>query len=101
MELIANHTYEAKRPKAVGLAHPLADDRMIVWVGELEVQYDSPSVRLGRRLPKVSKEAFLRWAKRDITDEMPKGEWRAFKSVRPNTPNVPSASGVDDEAASG
>lgn len=84
MELIVNHTYEAKRPKTVGLIDPLVDDRMIVWIGMLEVQYDSPSVRFGQRLPKVSKEAFLRWAKRDITDEMPKGEWRAVNSMRPN-----------------
>lgn len=79
MELVVGHTYEAKRPKAIGLVEPLIDDRMIVWMGLTEVQYDSPSVRFGRRLPKVSKDAFLKWAGRDVTKEMPEGEWRVVK----------------------
>lgn len=84
MELIVGHTYEAKRPKKIGVVDPLMDDRMIVWIGLAEVQYDSPSVRFGRRLPKVSKEAFLRWAGRDVTNEMPRSEWRAVNAMRPN-----------------
>lgn len=76
LELIAGHIYEAKRPAAIGIINPLINDRQIVWVGLLEVQYDSPSVAMGRRFPRVTHEAFRKWAKRDITAEMPEGEWR-------------------------
>ena len=76
IELIVGHVYEAKRPKSVGMFEPLINDRQIKWIGFEEVQYDSPTVGLGRRYPRVSKEAFLKWAARDITKEMPPDEWR-------------------------
>ena len=74
--LIDGHVYEAKRPKSVGMFEPLINDRQIKWIGFEEVQYDSPTVGFGRSYPRVSKEAFLKWAARDITKEMPPGEWR-------------------------
>ena len=76
IELIVGHVYEAKRPKSVGLFEPLMNDRQIKWIGFAEVQYDSPTVGFGRSYPRISKEAFLKWAARDITKEMPPGEWR-------------------------
>ena len=76
IELIVGHVYEAKRPKSVGVFEPLMNDRQIRWIGFDEVQYDSPTVGLGRSYPMVSKEAFLKWAARDITKEMPPDEWR-------------------------
>lgn len=77
LELIVGHVYEAKRPRSVGLFEPLMNDRQIKWIGFDQVQYDSPSVALWRKYPTVSKEAFLKWAARDITKEMPPGEWRS------------------------
>lgn len=77
LELIVGHVYEAKRRKSVGLFEPLMNDRQIRWVGVNQVQYDSPTVAHGRKYPTVSKEAFLKWAARDITKEMPPGEWRS------------------------
>lgn len=76
LTLIVGHVYEAKRQTAIGLFPRLVNDRQIVWVGLMEVQYDSPTVAHGRKYPKVSHEAFRRWAARDVTDLMPKGEWR-------------------------
>lgn len=82
MPLIVGHTYVAKRPARVGtIDDPLWNDRQIVWVGMCEVQYDSPSVAFGRRLPKVSHDQFRRWAACDITSEMPQGEWRSAKAT--------------------
>lgn len=75
VELTVGRTYRAKRPKPVGLFPSLIDDRTIIWVGLYEVQYDGPSVKFGRKFPKVSKAAFLRWADRDVTDELPKDEY--------------------------
>lgn len=72
-ELIVGHTYEAKRPRING---GLVNDRMIVWANWEFVQYDSPTIRTGQKLPKVRKDVFSAWAGRDVTEIMPKGEWR-------------------------
>ena len=77
LELIVGHVYEAKRPKSVGVFEPLMNDRQIRWIGFDQVQYDSPTVAPGRKYPIVSKEAFLKWVARDITQEMPPGKWRS------------------------
>ena len=77
LELIVGHVYEAKRPRRVGLFASLMNDRQIKFIGFDYVQYDSPTVDFGRNYPKVSKEAFLEWAGRDITKEMPPGQWRS------------------------
>lgn len=75
-DLKAGHVYEAKKPKKGW--DGLVNDRQIMWMsrGEDRVQYDSPSVDHGRRFPIISVEAFLKWAGQDVTDSMPKGEWR-------------------------
>ena len=75
IELIVGHVYSAKRPKALGFP-PLLNDRQIKWIGMFEVQYDSPSVAMGRKYPRISKEKFLAWAKEDVTMLCPEGEWR-------------------------
>ena len=82
MELIVNHVYEAKKPATVGVFERLLNDRMIIWIGVDTVQYDSPTVRQGRRYPTTTKKAFMKWAGRDVTTEMPAGEWR--NAVLPN-----------------
>lgn len=78
LALISGHTYSAKRPAKVGAFDPLINDRQIVWISGdgARVQYDSPSVRVGQRRPMISREEFLKWAKADITDQMPEGDWR-------------------------
>lgn len=80
MELIAGHTYEARKPKASGVFNPLYNDRQIVYINwtERKVQYDSPTVAMGRRLPFTSFEKFEKWAGRDVTEEMPEGQWRPW-----------------------
>lgn len=78
MEIIVGHTYESKRPRVNG---GLANDRMIVWANAEFVQYDSPTVRFGQKLPKIRKDEFIEWAGRDVTDIMPKGEWRETTKV--------------------
>lgn len=79
-DIVVGHVYEAKHPKAHGnLFAPLLGDRQVKWISALrtQVQYDSPSVKDGRHYPTVSMEAFLKWAARDVTAEMPPGEWRS------------------------
>lgn len=80
LSLVVGRVYRAKRPARTGsIIDPVWNDRMIIWIGEYDVQYDSPAITLGRRYPRVSKEAFLKWAHSDITDQMPNNEWRSAK----------------------
>lgn len=44
------------------------NDRQIIWKGITQVQYNSDSVRNGRHFPRVTIEAFLKWADRRLTD---------------------------------
>lgn len=83
-DLKVGRVYSAKEPKEYGFPS-LLGDRQILWIGkgydEKEgfvtfVQYDSPSVRNGRNYPKITAQKFLKWAKEDVTELMPKGEWR-------------------------
>lgn len=78
MELIAGNVYEGKKKQKIGVFIPLWNDRQIVYIDEVteQVQWDSPSVKIGQRRKWSSFEAFRKWARRDITDEMPDGEWR-------------------------
>ena len=83
-DLNVGHVYSAKRPQTYGFSR-LLGDRQILWIGMIYdnkegfvqgVQYDSPSVKDGRHYPKTSITKFLKWADADITEIMPKGEWR-------------------------
>jgi hypothetical protein len=41
------------------------------------VQYDSPSVKNGKRYPTISQSEFMKWAGKEVTKEMPpNGNWR-------------------------
>jgi len=75
-DLKRGRVFCAKRPQKIGIMGYL-NDRHILHVGEFTVQYDSPTVRMGRRYPRVEIEKFLKWADKDVTSEMPKGEWRS------------------------
>jgi len=90
-DLKVGRVYSAKRPAVVGLFDPLVNDRQILWMDSfgVHVQYDSPTVALGRKHPKVTVEQFLRWAKADVTDLCPKGEWRAPPRAQ-STPQPPA-----------
>ncbi len=48
------------------------------------VQYDSPSLNLGKHYPKISLSKFLKWASHDVTEELPKGEWAKGESLTEN-----------------
>ena len=75
-DLNVGRTYRAKRPAPVGAGiNRLVNDRTIRWIGAGQVQYDGPSVRFGAHFPRVSIETFLAWVARDVTDELPDGEY--------------------------
>lgn len=71
-ELKVGRTYRAKRPRPV---RGFVNDRTILYIGATSVQYDSPSVAMGKRQPFVSLDAFLAWAGCDVTDELPAGQY--------------------------
>jgi hypothetical protein len=74
LQLLVDRVYRAKKPKSFGIP-PLCDDRKILHVIDDTVIYDAPSVKVGRRYPTTSREKFLAWADRDVTDELPEGQW--------------------------
>ncbi|QOV06313.1 hypothetical protein CPT_Maja_093 [Burkholderia phage Maja] len=82
IELKVGQVWRAKRPKVAGpFFAPLVNDRQIVWIDSLgmTVQYDSPSVAQGRHYPKVSREAFEKWAGREVSGELPEnGDWQKW-----------------------
>jgi hypothetical protein len=69
LRLLVGRIYRAKSPKNQ------SDDRKILDVIDDAVIYDSPSVKVGKRYPTTSREKFLAWADRDVTDELPDGHW--------------------------
>lgn len=79
---VIGRVYRAKRPRPIGFLEPLYDDRVVVWLGIDQVQYDSPSVKAGRRLPVIALERFIKWADRDVTDELPPGEWASYPQTK-------------------
>lgn len=80
MEIKVGRTYRAKKPAMAGY-DGYANDRQVLHVSmDGYVQYDGPSVHAGRNYPRVSMDAFQKWASRDITDEMRPGEWDKFHS---------------------
>lgn len=81
MELKSGNVYAAKNPGKISFGlfeKPLINDRIIVWISPdgSRVQYDGPAIKIGQRLPTVSRDAFLKWAGSDVTDIMPEGSWR-------------------------
>ncbi len=76
LKIQVGRTYRAKRPRAAGtMLSPLVNDRTVKWFSGSHVQYDSPSVSFGRHYPTVTIEKFRAWADRDVTDELPPGEY--------------------------
>lgn len=70
------HAYRAKKPAASASGY--TNDRVILWIGVYELQYDSPSIPNGDAYKRVTHDEFLKWAGRDVTSELPKGEWMPY-----------------------
>lgn len=68
--ILPGHTYRAKRRK-VGM-FDTSDDRYLVYVGGNQVQYDSDTVRTGRKYPMMDLDEFRFWAHSDVTAEYQK-----------------------------
>lgn len=77
LEIRTGRTYRAKSP---GYAKGFVNDRTVVWVDRANrtVQYDGPAITLGRTRPLISLDAFLEWAKHDITQQLPAGEYQQW-----------------------
>lgn len=77
-DIQVGRSYSAKRPQRYGMFPMLLGDRQVKYINPAfgDVQYDSPSVRTGRKYPTVTMEKFLKWAKEDVTSLMPPGDWR-------------------------
>lgn len=75
-------TYRAKTPLRVDF--DLVNDRQVVWMdaAALNLRYDDPSVRSGKAYPCMSVVRFAAWAARDVTDELPAGEWQKYEAYK-------------------
>lgn len=64
-DLKIGRTYRAKRYRQLWMGN---NDRHIVWMSKdrTRVQYNSDTVKIGRRYPIIDIEKFLRWAKEII-----------------------------------
>lgn len=84
-DLKAGRVYRAKRPKVVHtLGGSYINDRQILSISPFEdtIQYDSPKVGFGSKYPVISVEKFLKWAAKDITDDLPPDEWEEYKRCK-------------------
>ncbi len=88
-DLIRGHVYEAKRPRRTGFN--FCNDRMLIYMGTYQVQYDSPVLQFGSKYPRVTIEKFLAWAGRDVTEETPPKSWRDW-NARKKTPRKKKSS---------
>lgn len=68
------HTYsnidQEKFEAETGKAH-----RNIEAVWDYTIQYDSPSVKNGKNYPTIPASKFIKWAAKNVTEIMPKGDW--------------------------
>ena len=79
VELKVGRTYRAKKPAQAGSwLSPQVNDRTIIFIGYDGLQYDGPSVKPGSKYPRATKEAFLKWAAADVTDQLPPGEYASW-----------------------
>ena len=86
-ELAIGKTYRAKKPaRAGGILHTFVNDRQIMWVSAdfAHVQYDSPALPLGRHYPRVTMEAFLKWASHEVILKKQDDwvSWAAYEAER-------------------
>lgn len=81
LDIQVGRTYATAKPAPAGatfLHKGFLNDRQVLWISEDRqwVQYDSPAIAFGRRYRKVDMAVFAAWAAEDVTDKMPKDEWR-------------------------
>lgn len=84
-DLKVGRVYRAKRPRVVHtLGGSYINDRQILYISPFEetIQYDTPKVGFGSRYPVISVEKFLKWAAKDITDDLPPAEWEEYKMCK-------------------
>lgn len=77
IDIKKGRTYRGKSP---GYARGFVNDRTVLWISsdKTQVQYDGPAVAHGRGYPRVTTFEFTRWAKHDITDQLPAGEYQQW-----------------------
>lgn len=81
-EIKCGRVYRAKKPMpSIGMQF---GDRQVKWISSDRgfVQYDGPMVSYGAHYPKVEMAAFLKWALRDVTSELPKDDWATWDRDR-------------------
>ncbi len=80
--ITVGRVYRAKTPRCADW--DLVNDRHVIWMDSLglNLQYDGPSVRRGAHYPRMSVVKFAAWAARDVTDELPKGEWQNYAGYK-------------------
>ena len=96
-DIIPGHTYEAKHPKGAygvgewrGMA-PLIDDRTVLWINRTRTRvlwFGPKCYSQGGREQVVDMKIFLKWAARDITAIIPKGEWREWVETSKQEPEI-------------
>lgn len=59
--------------------HPDKVARILTVEWDYNVQYDSPSVKNGKNYPMMPMKKFLAWVGKDVTELMPKGDWREWE----------------------
>jgi len=69
LKLEARKYYRAKKPRRI--IDGGFNDRYILWISKdgRSIQYDSPTIGIGRLHPTVPIEKFLKWVGREITHE--------------------------------
>lgn len=83
IKLEVGRTYRAKKPRPVSCGFDrVVNDRTVLFVGAFEVQYDSPAVGNGRHYPRMSIEKFCQWCDRDVTAELPPGDWASWPPAK-------------------
>lgn len=75
-DLVVGRVFRARKPAPAGQGY--FNDRQLVHVGMFEVQYDGPAVAHGRHYPNIEIDKFIAWAHRDVTKELPEGEWQEY-----------------------
>lgn len=84
--------YRATTPRET---NGMVNDRVVLRIlkNKTVIQYDGPAVANGRRRPTVQVAVFMKWAERDVTDELPIGQWQSWP---PPAPVIEMRSAVKD-----
>lgn len=79
LKLAVGRVYRGHKPTSTGsIFNPVVNDRQILWIGAFELQYDSPTVKNGQHYKRMLISDFRKWAAKDVTDQMPEGDWASW-----------------------